>query len=88
MAQQGGFLHIQQHRRAAGDFILPCKDRRREKKISSLSGSFACYCASPMEKVIECRLGWQNVSSCSVTLLQLSSKDLLILFLSVASWGT
>lgn len=66
MAQQDGFLHVQRHRGAAGDFVLPCKGRRREKNFWSLAGSFACSCASPMEKVIERRLGWQNVWSSSV----------------------
>lgn len=52
MSHQDAFLHIQQHRGAAGDFLFPCKDRRKEKRISS-----ACNFTSSTETVIECRLG-------------------------------
>lgn len=58
MAHQDAFPHIQQHRGAAGDFVLPCKDNRREKRIS-----FACNFASSTETVMECMLGWQNALS-------------------------
>lgn len=55
IAHQDDFLHIQQHRGAAGDFVWPWKDRRKQKRIS-----FACNFASSTETVIECRMGWEN----------------------------
>lgn len=58
MAHQDVFLHIQHHRGPAGDFVLPCKDKRKEKIIS-----FACNFAPSKETVIECWLGWQSALS-------------------------
>lgn len=58
MSHQDDFLHIQQHRGAAGDFVLLCKGRRKEKRIS-----FACNFTSSTETMIERRLGWQNALS-------------------------
>lgn len=58
MCHQDAFLHIQQHRGAAEDFVLPCKDSRKEKRIS-----FACNFASSTETVIESRLGWEDALS-------------------------
>lgn len=51
MAQQDAFLHIQQHRGATGGFVLCCKDRKREKRIS-----FACNFPSSTETLI----GWDG----------------------------
>lgn len=63
--QQNCFLHVQQHRGAARDFVLPCKGRKREKIVSRVWQVLLLAIASLPWKKSGKTVGWDDKTSCT-----------------------